>query len=319
MGLDTRRETHNKAHKSQCALFYWKGVGGTDFKMLQSGLLVPEYITKKPKRPTCFDFFCGAGGMGCGMVSAGFEIVGANEFDEHASLTYLVNLGHYPMQIHYIGGEHDKARLNKAVAETWGINKKSEYEGELTPELLKKIFGDEIRQSKPFAGSGWISKTNNPGVRNFWFGDIRKLKGRDILNALGMKVGELDAVCGGPPCQGYSRAGEQKIDDPRNGLVYEYARMIVELQPKTFVMEEVPDIVDFFDPDGVPVLDKFCLILQNGGYGKWEMLKKSLLMQAGRAAGIKGMAKGNEKVKQTKHTAAKQEQEVSAQEQLSLF
>jgi DNA (cytosine-5)-methyltransferase 1 len=259
------------------------------------------------------------------MVSAGFEIVGANEFDPWASLTYMVNLGHYPMNIHYIDGEEGKRKLDKALASTWGL-KGYKPGDDVTPEIIQKVFGDEIAPEKfitgergHVAGSGWIKHSGCPGVRNFWFGDIRKLKGKDILGALGMQVGELDAVCGGPPCQGYSRAGEQKIDDPRNGLVYEYARMIVELQPKTFIMEEVPDILDFFDPDGVPVLDKFCLILQNGGYGKWEMLKKSLLMQAGSAAGIKGMAKGNEKVKQTKPTAAKQKQEVSAQEQLSLF
>lgn len=42
-------------------------------------------------------------------------------------------------------------------------------------------------------------------------------------------------------------------------------------------MEEVPAIVNFFDPDGVPVLDKFCLMLEDGGYGTWEMIKKTLL------------------------------------------
>ena len=75
-------------------------------------------------------------------------------------------------------------------------------------------------------------------------------------------------------------------------------RMIVELQPKMFVMEEVPAIVNFFDPDGVPVLDKFCMMLQEGGYGKWDMLKKGLLMQTGCGAGIKSV-RGNEKIKRT--------------------
>jgi DNA (cytosine-5)-methyltransferase 1 len=124
---------------------------------------------------------------------------------------------------------------------------------------------------------------------------VRKLSGKKILDALGLRQGDIDCVCGGPPCQGFSSAGRQNIADPRNNLVYEYARLIVELQPKTFIMEEVPAIVDFFDPDGVPVLDKFAMILSDGGYGKWENVKKAMLMQSGCAAGMKSM-RGNQKV-----------------------
>ena len=289
------------------------------YKTLGSGLAVPEYIVRERKRPTHFDFFAGAGGFGCGMVQAGFETVGANEFDAHASVTYMVNLGHYPMSIHYLDGDAGKARLNKAVADCWGITKKSEYEGGLPPETLGRIFGSGIEPSKSFAGSGWIKGQGLPGCKNFWFGDIRKLTGKAVLDALGMRQGELDAVTGGPPCQGFSKSGKQRIDDPRNNLTYEYARMINELQPKTFVMENVPDIINFFDPDGVPVLDKFCLILQDGGYGKWEMLKKSLLMQAGAAAGIKSHARGNEKIKKAKKKPLPNESRAHAgQGQISL-
>lgn len=267
-----------------------------------SGLIVPEYITRRTKRPIAFDFFCGAGGMGCGLIQSGIEIVGANEYDPFASLTYLVNLGHYPVNIHYLDGEAGKNRLDKAVMKAWGLKN----EDELTPETFKKIFGTGIEPKHYCSGGGWISKTDFPGVKNFWFGDIHKLKGRDILDALGLKQGDLDLVAGGPPCQGFSRAGKQEITDPRNNLVYEYARLIVELQPKTFIMEEVPDIVNFFDPEGVPVLDKFCLLLEDGGYGKWEIIKKSLLTQTGAAAVIRDR----------KNTAKKQKQAEKHQREL---
>lgn len=46
--------------------------------------------------------------MGCGIIQAGFEIVGANEFDPYAALTYMVNLGHYPMNIHFLDGEKER-------------------------------------------------------------------------------------------------------------------------------------------------------------------------------------------------------------------
>jgi DNA (cytosine-5)-methyltransferase 1 len=169
-----------------------------------------------------------------------------------------------------------------------------------------------------FAGSGHIKHhPEQAPVRNFWFGDVRKLKGKDILNALGMKEGDIDCVCGGPPCQGFSVAGKQNIADPRNNLVYEFGRMIVELQPKTFVMEEVPAILNFFDPDGIPVLDKFAMIISEGGYGKWENIKKVMLMQAGCAAGMKSM-RGNAKLKRTSANRKKKDK-TTEREQISLF
>lgn len=259
-----------------------------EYSATESGLLLPTIIIRKPKRPIAFDFFCGAGGMGCGIIQSGFEIVGANEFDPSAAITYMVNLGAYPMQIHYLDGEAGKEELDKCVAKSWGLKSKRDYDGEVKQETLQKVFGSEIASNRCcMAGSGWIKNTDYPGVRNFWFGDMRKLKGQDILNTLGLKQGNLDLVCGGPPCQGFSTSGKRQVGDPRNALVYEYARLIVELQPKTFIMEEVPNVVNFFDPDGVPVLDKFCLLLEEGGFGTWDMIKKSLLTQTGAAAVIK--------------------------------
>jgi DNA (cytosine-5)-methyltransferase 1 len=258
----------------------------------ESGLAVPEYLAQKQRnlcrRLTAFDFFAGCGGFSLGFMMARndgrhFEIVGANEWDPDAALTYLTNLGHYPCKIHFIEGDKDAARLEKSIRRSWGIKGNAP----LDAETLNKAFHGGIAESK-CAGSGWIK--NHPetsGVKNFWFGDVRKLKGKDILDTLGMQQGDIDVVTGGPPCQGFSRSGKQIVGDARNNLVYEYARMIVELQPKTFVMEEVPDVLNFYDPDGVPVLDKFCMILEEGDYGKWELIKKSLLAQAGSAGVIK--------------------------------
>jgi DNA (cytosine-5)-methyltransferase 1 len=207
-------------------------------------------------------------------------------------------LGHYPCKIHFVEGEKDMARFEKAIRRSWGIK----GDTPLDAETLNTAFRGGIAENK-CAGSGWIK--NQPGVsgvKNFWFGDVRKLKGKDILDTLGMKQGELDVVMGGPPCQGFSRAGKQIVGDERNNLVYEYARMIAELQPKTFVMEEVPDILNFYDPDGVPVLDKFCMILEEGDYGKWEFIKESVLAQAGSAGVIRDGLKRH-KIKQAKKKA----------------
>ncbi|AFY46100.1 DNA-methyltransferase Dcm [Nostoc sp. PCC 7524] len=58
------------------------------------------------------------------------------------------------------------------------------------------------------------------------------------------KIGdrEIDAVICGSPCQGFSLMGKRVFDDPRNSLVFHFHRLVLELQPKFFVMENVRGI-----------------------------------------------------------------------------
>lgn len=52
----------------------------------------------------------------------------------------------------------------------------------------------------------------------------------------------IDVIIGGPPCQGFSIAGNigRKFeDDPRNHLFKEFARIVKVVKPKVFVMENV--------------------------------------------------------------------------------
>jgi DNA (cytosine-5)-methyltransferase 1 len=77
-----------------------------------------------------------------------------------------------------------------------------------------------------------------------YHGDIAKLTGAECMRlAGGIKPGELDVFDGSPPCQGFSTAGKRKFDDPRNSLFKEYARLLKELQPRVFVMENVTGMV----------------------------------------------------------------------------
>lgn len=86
-------------------------------------------------------------------------------------------------------------------------------------------------------------KLNFPGVPVF-HGDIAKLTGAECMRlAGGIAPGELDVLDGSPPCQGFSTAGKRKFDDPRNSLFREYARLLRELQPRVFVMENVTGMV----------------------------------------------------------------------------
>jgi DNA (cytosine-5)-methyltransferase 1 len=53
---------------------------------------------------------------------------------------------------------------------------------------------------------------------------------------------DIDVIFGGPPCQGFSTMGKRLIDDTRNQLVFHFFRVIRDLRPKYFVMENVPGI-----------------------------------------------------------------------------
>lgn len=50
-------------------------------------------------------------------------------------------------------------------------------------------------------------------------------------------------VIGGPPCQGYSTVGTRDVNDPRNHLYLEYCRVVEQLQPKFFVIENVKGLL----------------------------------------------------------------------------
>ena len=51
--------------------------------------------------------------------------------------------------------------------------------------------------------------------------------------------GPVDVVIGGPNCQGVSERGMRDPDDIRNSMFPEFARLIAELKPRAFVMENV--------------------------------------------------------------------------------
>jgi DNA (cytosine-5)-methyltransferase 1 len=222
--------------------------------------------------------FCGAGGFSLGLLQAGYEVLAGLDNDPDCMLTYLSNLGSYPVDIQYLEPE-DKERATKTV------------EGEMR-RLQKQ--GGLIQM--PVSGSWWIRHNPEiPPIRHFFLGDIRKVSGERILKVLGRKVGEVDLVVGSPPCQGFSVSGKRNVMDPRNSLVFEFARLVLEIQPKVLCMENVPGILSMTTPEGVPVVDALCRVLEDGSFGPWEALRKSLLTSAGVGAALKGSMPKNYK------------------------
>lgn len=75
-------------------------------------------------------------------------------------------------------------------------------------------------------------------------GDIRDISSNELLDASHMKKGEPFLICGGPPCQPFSTAGKRLgINDPRGSLFREFVRMIDEIRPRFFVMENVKGLM----------------------------------------------------------------------------
>ncbi|MCF8581060.1 DNA cytosine methyltransferase [Enterobacter ludwigii] len=68
--------------------------------------------------------------------------------------------------------------------------------------------------------------------------DVRKIDKQVIEAIIGSQ--KIDFVIGGPPCQSFSVFGRRKgLDDPRGNLVFEYVRLIKELNPRGFLFENV--------------------------------------------------------------------------------
>lgn len=67
----------------------------------------------------------------------------------------------------------------------------------------------------------------------------------DFLDNFLKKIGnkEIDIVCGGPPCQSFSLAGKRKKFDKKDDLFAHYLKVIRQLRPKYFVMENVKGIL----------------------------------------------------------------------------
>ncbi len=82
---------------------------------------------------------------------------------------------------------------------------------------------------------------------NFSYGvtfcqDVKHIHKLNLLRAIeqrGYEPTDIDVLAGGPPCQGFSVMGKRQLEDPRNGLVFEYVRLLREIQPKYFIFENV--------------------------------------------------------------------------------
>ena len=120
--------------------------------------------------------------------------------------------------------------------------------------------------------------------------DIRSVSGRSILANARMKKGELALLAGCPPCQGFSRMRRlnraRASRDSRNSLLLEYVRLVDELRPQMFLLENVPGLAKYYQfQDAVSTLASLgyttaVTILDAADYGVPQHRKRLLLVGA---------------------------------------
>lgn len=93
---------------------------------------------------------------------------------------------------------------------------------------VKKYYSSEIEQ-RPIE----ISQKNYPDIIRL--GDVTKINGF-LLEEL---KGDIDILIGGSPCQSFSNAGNRKGFDGKSGLFWEFVRLLNEIKPKYFLLENV--------------------------------------------------------------------------------
>lgn len=95
-------------------------------------------------------------------------------------------------------------------------------------------------ESNPVYARTYISNFPNTFV---CVSDIKNVSDNDIER---IKDESIDIIIGGPPCQGFSIAGNigrKFLDDDRNRLFLEYVRFVKIIRPKMFVLENVAALV----------------------------------------------------------------------------
>ena len=76
-------------------------------------------------------------------------------------------------------------------------------------------------------------------------GDIHSISSEEIMEAAHLQPGEADILIGGPPCQPFSKSSywvngdALRLDDPRADTLTAYLRVLRDVQPRAFLLENV--------------------------------------------------------------------------------
>ena len=108
--------------------------------------------------------------------------------------------------------------------------------------------------------------------------NIKEYSANEILSDAGLKKGEVALVYGGPPCQSFSVFGQRKgMEDPRGTLLWDYLRIIREIEPDCFIFENVAGLLSI---DDGKIFEQFKDELSKDEDGKQQYKVKHYLLDA---------------------------------------
>ncbi|GAA0516328.1 DNA (cytosine-5)-methyltransferase 1 [Halorubrum aquaticum] len=133
---------------------------------------------------------------------------------------------------------------------------------------------DVVLASDQWGPAAETYRRNRPNVR-FLEEDVRELDADDVRESVretGHDPDDVDVVIGGPPCQGFSRLNNERIEldemekDRRNTLFEEFLRMVTVLDPQLVLMENVRDLINRQTSDDRYVKDLIVRQFETEGY-----------------------------------------------------
>ncbi len=209
-------------------------------------------------QPTAIDLFCGCGGFSLGFINAGFHVVAGLDASSDALWTYYHNLCYEGTKIVGDISRDDYDKIEQTRRD-WRLFDTKGYEGCPGPGHRKtteyyNLKSFEFREMVPH------EEENSTPVDVLFYKKAQDISGYEMLDVIRKETGiyEIDVIIGGPPCQSFSRMNTRKKKrDGRDFLVFEFGRLVMEINPKAFVMENVPDIERHRLPDGRNLIDVF--------------------------------------------------------------
>ena len=142
----------------------------------------------------------------------------------------------------------------------------------------------------------WAIDNNENAVKTYKKNIGNHIKCADITNVELNDIPRADVIIGGPPCQSFSLAGVRNIEDARGQLIWQYMKILKEVQPKAFVFENVTGLLSAKNTNGEKIVNQLKMAFKEIGYNVEMQVMNAAdygVPQKRRRVIIVGLKKGN--------------------------
>lgn len=175
-------------------------------------------------KPSLVSLFTGAGGLDLGLEQAGFETLFANEIEPYACESLRAN-----RVLRSLEPREFEQWFQNQISSQRCYNRVPPIE---TARLRRRLLR-ALSEHETYLDHAQIVER-----------DVRKLTSTDVLEATKLRVGAIDLLAGGPPCQPFSRAGKREVVESADGQLFlEFVRLVSDLRPRWFLLENVKGLV----------------------------------------------------------------------------